>query len=234
MKFLYPVPPNSYVTQTFAEHERRREANGWTNYNGGIDWGIATNTTIKAAQHGVVTVTRDDATGYGTHVRLEHTEGNIKYTSIYGHLMRYTVNVGDQVSAGDMIGRSDNTGYSTGPHLHFEVRKGIQPIDPAPLLVRTVDELDGEPGEVVVPEPPEDTGTEPASFPELHKARVVTPVLNIRSGPSTDNRIVGYLSEGIKVAVIQKTMEGNNIWLQIGYEQYIAMRHDGYILARWV
>ena len=73
MKFLYPVPPNAIVTQTFAEHEHRREVNGWTNYNGAIDWGIATGTEIKAAQSGIVTVIRSDATGYGTHVRIEHT-----------------------------------------------------------------------------------------------------------------------------------------------------------------
>ena len=233
MKFLYPVPHNSVVTQTFAEHERRREVNGWTHYNGGIDWGIQSNTSIKAAQHGTVTVTRNDATGYGTHVRLEHTEGNIKYTTIYGHLMRYTVNVGDQVSAGDIIGKSDNTGYSTGPHLHFELRKGIQPIDPAPLLVRKIADLDGASGVITETETPEDMGTEPTKFPRLNKAQVCTAILNIRSGPSTENRIVGNLSEGTKVAVIRKAVRGDNIWLQIGYEQYIAMKHDGFILVQW-
>ena len=233
MKFLYPVPRNSVVTQTFAEHVRRAQVNGWTMYNGGVDWGIPTNTAIKAAQHGTVTVTRSDATGYGTHVRLEHTEGNTKYTTIYAHLMRPTVSVGDRVSAGDLIGRSDNTGNSTGPHLHFELRKGTQPIDPAPLLVRTVAELDGGSGDVPAIEPPDDVGTEPKKFPRLNKALVVTAMLNIRTKPSTDSGIVGTLLVNAKVAVIRKVVRGDNIWLQIGYEQYIAMKFDGFILAQW-
>lgn len=232
MKFLYPVPPSSIVTQSFAEHERRREVNGWTNYNGGIDWGVPTGTSLKAAQVGTVTVVRSDATGYGTHVRIEHTEGNVKYTTIYGHLMKCNVEVGDVVNAGDVIGKSDSTGNSTGPHLHFELRKGTQPIDPAPLLVKTIAGLTrDESGEE---EEPQDIGVEPAQFPGLPKARVLVATLNIRSGPSVEDRIVGTLILDEKVEVFRKVLQGNNIWLQIGYQQYIAQKFDGNILAQWI
>jgi hypothetical protein len=231
MKFLYPVPANSIVTQTFAEHERRREVNGWTNYNGGIDWGIPTGTSIKAAQVGTVTVVRNDATGYGTHLRIEHTEGNVKYTTIYGHLMKCNMEVGDVVNAGDVIGKSDSTGNSTGPHLHFELRKGTQPIDPAPLLVKTVAALASEESEE---EEPQDMGVEPAQFPGLPKARVLVATLNIRSGPSVNDRIVGTLILDEKVEVLRKVEQENSIWLQIGYQQYIAMKFEGGILARWI
>jgi hypothetical protein len=231
MKFLYPVPPSSIVTQSFAEHEHRREVNGWTNYNGGIDWGIPTGTSIKAAQVGTVTVVRSDATGYGTHVRIEHTEGRVKYTTIYGHLMKTNVEVGDVVNAGDVIGKSDNTGNSTGPHLHFEIRRGNKPIDPAPLLVKTVAALTSEEREEEVPR---DIGVEPAQFPGLPKARVLVATLNIRSGPSVEDRIVGTLILDEKVEVFRKVPQGNNIWLQIGYQQYVAQKFDGNILARWI
>jgi hypothetical protein len=231
MKFLYPVPPSSIVTQSFAEHEHRREVNGWTNYNGGIDWGIPTGTSIKAAQVGTVTAVRSDATGYGTHVRIEHTEGRVKFTTIYGHLMKTNVEVGDVVNAGDVIGKSDNTGNSTGPHLHFEIRRGNKPIDPAPLLVKTVAALTSEEREEEVPR---DIGVEPAQFPGLPKARVLVATLNIRSGPSVDDRIVGTLILDEKVEVFRKVPQGNNIWLQIGYQQYIAQKFDGNILARWI
>ena len=231
MKFLYPVPPSSIVTQTFAEHEHRREVNGWTNYNGGIDWGIPTGTSIKAAQVGTVTIVRNDATGYGTHVRIEHTEGNVKYTTIYGHLMKCNVEVGDVVNAGDVIGKSDNTGNSTGPHLHFELRRGSKPIDPAPFLVKTVAGLTTESEEE---EESQDMGIEPAQFPGLPKARVLVGTLNIRSGPSVDERIVGTLIMDEKVEVLRKVLQGNNIWLQIGYQQYIAQKFDGNILVRWI
>jgi hypothetical protein len=232
MKFLYPVPPSSIVTQSFAEHEHRREVNGWTNYNGGIDWGIPTGTSIKAAQVGTVTVVRNDATGYGTHVRIEHTEGRVKYTTIYGHLMKANVEVGDVVNAGDVIGKSDNTGNSTGPHLHFEIRRGTKPIDPAPLLVKTVAGLTSdETGEAEVPQ---GIGTEPAQFPGLPKARVLVATLNVRSGPSVADRIVGTLILDEKVEVLRKITQGRNIWLQIGYQQYIAQRFDGNILVQWL
>jgi hypothetical protein len=231
MKFLYPVPPNSIVTQTFAEHEHRREVNGWTNYNGGIDWGIPTGTSIKAAQVGTVTVVRNDATGYGSHVRIEHAEGNVKYTTIYGHLMKCKVEVGDVVSAGDVIGKSDSTGNSTGPHLHFELRRGTKPIDPAPLLVKT---LAGLTSEEETEDTPQDIGVEPAQFPGLPKARVLVATLNIRSGASVDSRIAGTLVMDEKVEVLRKVEQDNNIWLQIGYQQYIAMKFDGNILVSWL
>jgi len=231
MKFLYPVPPASIVTQTFAEHERRRELNHWTNYNGGIDWFVPTNTAIKAAQNGIVTVARADATGYGTHVRIEHVEGNTKYTTIYGHLMRANVEVGDTVSAGDMIGRSDSTGFSTGPHLHFEVRKGTQPIDPAPLLVKTIAEL--EVG-TAHPVEPVDVGVEPEQFPILPRVSITVAILNIRTGPGVENRIAGTLVVDDEVEVFRKIQRDSDIWLQIGHEQYIAMQYQGTILARWI
>jgi hypothetical protein len=234
VKFLYPLPPNSRVTQTFAEHERRREVNGWTNYNGGIDWACATGTSIKASQDGVVTVVRFDATGYGTHVRIEHTEGNTKYTTIYGHLNNVNMAVGDRVNAGDVIGTSDNTGFSSGPHLHFELRRGIQAIDPAPLLVKTLAELRGEEAQPDVVMRPAPSGIEPGQIPALPRVRVMVATLNIRSAPGLENRITGSLSMDAEVEVMRKISMGGDVWLQIGYEQYIAMQFDGNTLAQWV
>jgi hypothetical protein len=234
MKFLYPLPPNSIVTQTFAEHERRRELNGWTNYNGGIDWACPTGTPIKASQDGVVTVVRSDATGYGTHVRIEHTEGNTKYTTIYGHLKDIGVGMGDRVSAGEVIGTSDNTGFSSGPHLHFELRKGIQAIDPAPLLVKTLAELRGEDVQPDAVIRTTASGVEPQQFPVLPRVRVLVATLNIRLAPGVENRITGSLSMDNEVEVFRKINMGNDVWLQIGYEQYIAMQYDGNTLAGWV
>jgi hypothetical protein len=174
---------------------------------------------------------RQDATGYGTHVRIEHVEGNTKYLTIYGHMMKSSVSVGSALNAGDVIGKSDNTGFSTGPHLHFELREGTQPIDPAPLLVKTVAELEAG---GVQPELPEEVEVEPAGFPKLPKARILIAALNIRSGPGAQNRIAGTLMLGDEVEVLRKVIQGNDIWLQIGHEQFIAMRHEGNNLARWV
>ena len=56
--------------------------------------------------------------GYGNYIVVGH---NAKYSSLYAHLLGFNVSVGDEVKAGDVIGYSGNTGWSTGPHLHFEV-----------------------------------------------------------------------------------------------------------------
>jgi len=232
MNFQYPIPSNSIVTQTFAEHVHSAHVHGWQNYNGGIDWAVASGTPIKTAQGGKVTLARRDATGYGTHVRIQHDDG---YLTIYGHMMEFAVKVGDKVKAGDVIGRSDNTGNSTGPHLHFELRKNNVAIDPAALLVEQLGgvqpEGEEEPGGGQV-QP--DIGPEPGSFPALPKARVTSQIgLNMRSGAGISNPLVGYLPNGTEVEVIRKVTDGSDIWLQIGYQQFIAMKVGSEKLAEW-
>ena len=74
---------------------------------------------VTAAADGVVEVVRWDVTGYGVHIRLRHPDGSM---TIYGHLTKPYVSVGDHVHAGVRIGLTGNTGFSTAPHLHFEYR----------------------------------------------------------------------------------------------------------------
>jgi murein DD-endopeptidase MepM/ murein hydrolase activator NlpD len=232
MNFQYPIPSNSIVTQTFAEHVHAAQVHGWQNYNGGIDWAVQSGTPVRAAQNGKVALVRKDATGYGTHVRIQHDDG---FLTIYGHMMEFAVKAGETVKAGDVIGRSDNTGNSTGPHLHFELRKNNVAIDPASLMVENLD--GAEPlGEVqpdggqVQPE----VGPEPAGFPALPKARVTSQIgLNVRSGAGVGNPMVGWLPAGTEVEVIRKAPDGNDIWLQIGYQQFIAMLVGNEKLAEW-
>ncbi len=237
MKFLYPVPPKSTVTQTFKEHEERRARYNLTLYNGGIDWGINNGTSVRAAQNGTVTVARSDSDGYGTHVRIEHIEGATKYLTIYGHLQSFSVSIGEQVVAGREIGLSDNTGNSTGPHLHFELRQNGTAIDPMPLLVKTVPELTG--GAPVIdttsPVVVNTVGKEPAQFPVLPKAVVVSASLRVRDAPNTTSSTqVGSLTANTQVEVIRKIVQGNDIWLQIGNQQYIAMYYQGTVYSKWL
>jgi murein DD-endopeptidase MepM/ murein hydrolase activator NlpD len=72
-----------------------------------------------------------DQGGYGNAVVIDHGEG---MATLYGHQSRLAVQPGQHVAAGDVIGYVGSTGYSSGPHLHFEVRTGGYPIDPAPYL----------------------------------------------------------------------------------------------------
>ncbi|OHD06547.1 MAG: hypothetical protein A2Y41_10800 [Spirochaetes bacterium GWB1_36_13] len=90
----------------------------WT-FHGGVDISVPIGTNVYASAGGKVIVA-DWKEGYGKLVVIEHKYG---YSTFYGHLSKYMVKAGDEVQAGDLIALSGNTGRSTGPHLHFEIRR---------------------------------------------------------------------------------------------------------------
>lgn len=96
----------------------------------GFDLAAATGTQVAAAARGTV-VHAGPAGTYGNLVTLRHDNG---FETRYAHLSAVDVKVGDQVEAGQDIGKVGSTGHSTGPHLHFEIRREGQAIDPAPHL----------------------------------------------------------------------------------------------------
>lgn len=102
----------------------------------GIDYSCVVGTPIYAACDGVAYPGDQGDYGFGRYIRIETGDGYYVYTA---HLSVWRVGSGDAVKAGDLIGLSGNTGNSTGPHLHFEVRKGSRlqasAIDPEPLIV---------------------------------------------------------------------------------------------------
>jgi murein DD-endopeptidase MepM/ murein hydrolase activator NlpD len=102
-------------------------------YHPGIDFGVPIGTSVQAVADGVVIEAEEDGwhKGYGGYVKVDHGDG---LHSLYAHLSRVDVSVGDQVSAGDHLARSGNTGVSTGPHLHLEMRQDGVHKDPAPYL----------------------------------------------------------------------------------------------------
>jgi murein DD-endopeptidase MepM/ murein hydrolase activator NlpD len=120
------------ITQTYAEHVQRRIDNGWQYYNGGIDYAMPERTPVLAAADGLVRRMERLNAGYGNVLRIEHGDGELE--TLYAHLSYIVVSVGQAVTAGQMIGRSGNTGKSTGPHLHFELRKDGKAVDPQPYL----------------------------------------------------------------------------------------------------
>jgi len=96
----------------------------------GIDIAVAPGTPVRVAGGGTVAEARADKE-YGLFVRVVHPEG---YETIYGHLSRLLVEPGEAISAGTVIGLSGNTGRSSAPHLHFEVRKDDQSVDPSSVV----------------------------------------------------------------------------------------------------
>lgn len=99
----------------------------------GLDIAAGHGSPIKAAKSGRVLFSGWKR-GYGNTVIIDHGGG---ITTLYGHASRLKARAGQAVEAGQLIAHVGSTGYSTGPHLHFEVRKSGRPINPAPYLQRS-------------------------------------------------------------------------------------------------
>jgi len=92
----------------------------------GLDFGIPEGTAVHTSMDGEVVYSGWNTQGYGNLVIVQ----NGRYKTYYAHLSQIPVQLGQWVSKGDTIGLSGNTGNSTGPHLHYEVRVDNQPINP--------------------------------------------------------------------------------------------------------
>jgi murein DD-endopeptidase MepM/ murein hydrolase activator NlpD len=96
----------------------------------GIDLAGPYGSPIRAVGAGTV-IEADVESGYGNIVKVQLLDGTVTY---YAHCSKLLANVGDKVKAGDEIAEEGDTGHSTGPHLHFEVRVDGAPINPVPWL----------------------------------------------------------------------------------------------------
>ena len=102
----------------------------WGRHHDGKDYAVPIGTPVKAAGGGRV-VYVGWSSGYGNTVIVQHQQG---MRTLYAHLNSFNVSSGQRVNRGQVIARSGNTGRSTGPHLHFEVRVNGRPVDPAGYL----------------------------------------------------------------------------------------------------
>lgn len=100
----------------------------------GVDMAAPKGTSVYAAIEGRVLRIGYDAQGYGNFVEMRHPNG---MTTLYAHMSRVDVGSGDVIESGERVGLVGSTGYSTGPHLHFEVRRGGVQINPARVIGRT-------------------------------------------------------------------------------------------------
>jgi len=122
LTFGWPLVVNLPVGDRFGPRNLR--------FHPGIDIPAAHGTGVLAARSGTV-VWAGWADGYGRLITIAHGEGVV---SMYAHLSRIRVAVGERVSQGVLIGRVGSSGESTGPHLHFEVRVRDAAVDPLPAL----------------------------------------------------------------------------------------------------
>ena len=105
---------------------RSAPTKGASTYHKGVDWAVPTGTTVVASNGGTVAFA-GWASGYGYAVYINHSDGR---QTRYGHLSKVLVKSGQTVEQGQVIAKSGNTGRSTGPHLHFEIRIGGTAVDP--------------------------------------------------------------------------------------------------------
>src|SRR5580704_15809937 len=127
---LWPV--EGQVTGSFGE--RIDPFNGEGAFHSGVDIGSSYGSPIIAPADGVVTFS-DILGGYGKAIMIDHGNG---ISTRYGHLSGYAVTAGQRVHRGDVIGYVGESGRSTGPHLHYEVRINDTPVNPYKYLRITV------------------------------------------------------------------------------------------------
>lgn len=126
-KLMWPSDTSS-ISSTFGY--RIHPITGVNKLHAGIDIPVGVGSNVYSAESGTV-LTAGWVQGYGNCVIIMHDNG---LTTLYGHLSSINVSVGQRVNRGDLIAYSGNSGNSTGPHLHFEVRVGGSPVDPMPYL----------------------------------------------------------------------------------------------------
>lgn len=132
-KFLARIP----AIQPIKNEDLTRMASGYgyrsdpftkiRKFHYGMDFTAPRGTPIYASGDGVIERADSRSSGYGRHIRIDHGYG---YVSLYAHLYKYNVNVGQKVRRGDLIGYVGSSGRSVGPHLHYEVFRDNIRINP--------------------------------------------------------------------------------------------------------
>ncbi len=203
IRLRLPLDPPYTVTQAFGENPEAYARFGQAGHNG-LDFAVTEGTPVYAAADGSVDRSMFDPGGYGNYVRINHGG----YSTLYGHLSRANVTIGNKVRAGDVIGYSGNTGNSTGPHLHFELRDPSKiragwpqgAVSPSGYFVAS--EAENQPIEGNL-----EVGTDVLT--------VTASVLNMRLNPSMDGQVIGQLYSGAQVKNVKNPQAG---WIKVKLE----------------
>ncbi len=132
-KLLASIP----AIQPISNHDLRHQPGGFgwrthpiyktPEFHPGMDFAASEGTDIYSTGDGIVLQADATAQGYGNHVVISHGYG---YQTLYGHMVKFVVHVGQQVKRGQLIGYVGSTGLSTAPHVHYEVHKNGQIVNP--------------------------------------------------------------------------------------------------------
>jgi murein DD-endopeptidase MepM/ murein hydrolase activator NlpD len=121
LDFIWPV--EGKITDVFREAESKKHQ--------GIDISCPAGTPIKASNAGKVIYSNNGVKGYGNLIILRHSE---EYVTVYAHNQVNLIEEGTWTEKGQIIGKVGQTGRATGPHLHFEIRKNNNPLNPSLFL----------------------------------------------------------------------------------------------------
>lgn len=133
----FRMPVHGRITSSFGY--RTHPILGYRRMHTGVDFGAPYGAPVFATATGTVASAGWQG-GYGRTVRISHGSG---LTTLYGHMSRLAVSPGQQVAAGQVIGYVGSTGFSTGPHLHYELHRGGQRIDPMSFRFTSRSQLSG-------------------------------------------------------------------------------------------
>ncbi|MDE8603379.1 M23 family metallopeptidase [Marinomonas sp. RSW2] len=132
-------PPVKNARTSSGYGKRIHPVTGIMKYHRGQDFAVNTGTPIYAPADGAIEAIRPSNKGSGNFLRILHSYG---FSSSYSHLSKFVVKKGDFIKKGDLIAYSGNSGLTSGPHLHYEVRFIGRPLNPKPFLDWNVDKFD--------------------------------------------------------------------------------------------
>lgn len=207
---------NEKITSKYGNRTFMMRGKEVSDFHRGIDLIDKNNKSdyIIAYESGIVIDARDGIEGYdtvkssGNYVYIKH---NDTYTTKYQHMKLGSVKVkkGDTINKGDIIGYTGATGYATGIHLHFEIRKNNVQEDPLPYLEGTKT-ITKEKTYISTPVARNNT-----------KDQIEVTIDNLRIRDNPNGNILGYAKKGI-YNIISKETKDNYTWYQIETNKYIA------------
>lgn len=133
---LHPLGDYKYLRTTSTYGMRKDPVTKEDKMHKGVDFSAKTGTPVIATASGTVEKVESLKGGYGNYIQLKHDD---QYQTLYAQLSEMNVQVGDKVEKGQLIGKVGNTGHSTGPHLHYEVIKAGEKVDPKDYYKATPD-----------------------------------------------------------------------------------------------
>lgn len=219
------VPVNGPITQLFGENPDIYKKWGFPGHNG-IDYGIPNGTPINAAAAGTVALVGFENGGYGNFVKLSHTDGSKTYYTYYAHLASAAVSAGQKVKAGTVVGYSNNTGASTGPHLHFGLKiDGENPpykgyVDPMPYF--SAGDTTSTADESVSTDIPD-----AVKIPSSLTYEVTSELLNVRNGPGVEYAIIGQLQKGKTFS--GRRLQSKSVWVEFEKGKWVALAFNGIV-----